>query len=136
MTNQTAPTVASEPPADVPAKKTPPLRILLTVLHLAALGVLGGGVIAIVATLLGLGLGLALVLGIGLLFVVGFVYAIYGVAWFEVARVRGLYDLDINDLRRRRRQSEGFGGWIRALGRQSVDGRMWRALANFAIACV
>ena len=136
MTNQTAPTMASAPPADASAKRTPPLRLFLTVLHLAALGVLGAIVISILAALFGTGVGLLLVFGVGLLFLAGLVYALYGVGWFEVARVRGLYDLDITDLQRRRRQRPGFGGWIRALGRQSIDGRMWRALANFAIACV
>ena len=136
MTNQTAPTTASVPPADAPPTKSPPLRVFLTILHLAALGVLGGGVIGILAALLGTGVAALFAFGIGLLFLVGLVYALYGVGWFEVVRVRGLYGLEIADLQPRRRQKAGFGGWLRSLGRQSVDGRMWRALASFAIACI
>lgn len=131
MTTQTA------PPAPVESPRTaPPLRLFLTILHLAALGVIGGGVIGILAAAFGTGVGLLFAFGIGALFLVGLVYALYGVGWFEVVRVRGLYGLDIPDLQPQRRRAPGFGGWIRSLGRQSIDGRMWRALANFAIACV
>lgn len=131
MTTQTV------PPATVDEPRTaPPLRLFLTILHLAAFGVLGGAVIAILATLFGTGIALVFVLGIGVFVLVGFVYALYGVGWFEIMRVRGLYDLDVPDLDPRRRQRPGFGGWLSSLGRQSIDGRMWRAVANFVIACV
>lgn len=119
-----------------PQRSAVPLRIFLTVLHLAALGVIGGGVIGILSVVLGAGLGLLFAFGVGLVFLVGLVYALYGVGWFEIVRVRGLYGLDIPDLQHRRRLSPGFGGWIRSLGRQSIDGRMWRAVASFVIACV
>lgn len=131
MTTQTVPATVSATPA-----KAPPLRLFFTILHLAALGVIGGGVIGILATVFGAGLALLFVLGIGLLFLVGFVYALFGVGWFEVVRVRGLYGLDIADLQPRRRQRPGFSGWLRSLGRQSIDGRMWRAVASFIIACI
>ncbi|WP_404436690.1 sensor histidine kinase [Microbacterium aerolatum] len=131
MTTQTVPSA----PADKP-RTAPPLRLFMTILHLAALGVVGGGVIGVLAALFGTGVGLLFVLGIGIVFLVGLVYALYGVGWFEVVRVRGLYGLDVADLQPRRRRAPGFGGWIRSLGRQSIDGRMWRALANFAIACI
>src|SRR5690606_1565988 len=38
-------------------------------------------------------------------------------------------------IRPRRRLRPGFGGWLRSLGRQFIDGPMWRAVANFVIAC-
>ncbi|MGY1550191.1 histidine kinase [Microbacterium sp. A588] len=131
MTTQTA-----SPAAETPPRVTPPLRIFLTVLHLAALGSLGGIILGILAGFFGAGVGLLFALGIGALFLVGFVYAVYGIGWFEVVRVRSLYDLDIPDLQARQRRTPGFGGWIRSLGRQSIDGSMWRAVANFAIACI
>lgn len=131
MTTQTVPATVSSTPA-----KAPPLRLFLTILHLAALGTLGGVVIGILAAAFGTGLALLFVLGIGLLFLVGFVYALFGLGWFEVVRVRGLYGLDVSDLQPRRRQRPGFGGWLRSLGRQSIDGRMWRAIASFVIACI
>lgn len=137
MTNQTAPPIANATPAGAtPRVKNPPLRVFTTILHLAALGVLGGGVIAILAALLGTGVAALFAFGIGIVFLVGLVYALYGIGWFEVMRVRGLYSLDIGDLQPRRSQSAGFGGWLRSLGRQSIDGRMWRALASFVIACL
>jgi signal transduction histidine kinase len=138
MTTPPVPPAPAAAPAAAPApqRAAAPLRIFLTVLHLAALGVIGAGVIGILSSVFGIGLGLLFAFGIGLLFLVGLVYALYGVGWFEIVRVRGLYALDVPDLAPRRRQVPGFGGWIRSLGRQSIDGRMWRAVASFAIACI
>ncbi|MGM1018433.1 MAG: sensor histidine kinase [Actinomycetota bacterium] len=130
MTQTTSPTGAPE------AVAAPPRRILLTILELAALGVVGSGILGMLAAMLGAGVGLLFVFGVGLVLLVGLVYALYGLGWFEVARVSGLYDVDLAPLRLRPRTRPGFGGWLRALGRQAIDGRMWRALANFAIACV
>ncbi|MBO0980310.1 histidine kinase [Microbacterium sp. SD291] len=114
----------------------PPLRIFVTILHLAALGVLGGAIFGTLSGLLGAGLGLLFVFGIGVILLVGLVYALFGVGWFEVARVGGLYGVPIAPLRRRTSDRPGFSGWLRSLGRQTIDSRMWRALANFALACI
>ncbi|WP_243228423.1 sensor histidine kinase [Microbacterium sp. CIAB417] len=129
MTNQTAHPAA-------PVAERPPVRLLLTILQLAALGVLGSAAIGILGGLLGAGVALVFAFGIGLIFLVGLVYAMFGVAWFEVARVSGLYSLGLPPLRWRPRTQPGFGGWLRSLGRQAVDGPMWRALVNFILACI
>lgn len=113
----------------------PPLRLFRTILHLAGMGIVGTVVLTILGTFLGTGVALTFVAGIGLVMLVGLVYALYGTGWFEIARVSGLYDLDLAPLRRRQRTRPGFGGWLRALGWQAIDGRMWRAIANFTIAC-
>lgn len=118
------------------AAASPPLRLPLTILHLAGAGVLGGGVIGVLGGLLGAGIGLLIVFGIGVFLLVGLVYALFGVGWFEVERVAGLYRVPTVPLRLRPRERPGFGGWLRTLGRQSVDGRMWRAVANFVITAV
>ncbi|MFE6996417.1 histidine kinase [Microbacterium sp. NPDC057659] len=132
-----APTVADTvPAASAPERPTPRLRILLTVLQLAGLGVIGAGVLTALSSLLAAGLATALVFGIGLVILVGLVYALFGVGWFEVARADGLYDLGVERLRLRPQTRPGFGGWLRAIGRQSIDGRMWRALVNFTLACI
>ncbi|MCK2033270.1 sensor domain-containing protein [Microbacterium sp. KSW4-4] len=86
--------------------------------------------------LLGTGLGLLFVFGVGIVVLVGLVYALFGVGWFEIARVAGLYRVPNAPLRLQRRDRPGFGGWLRSLGRQAIDGRMWRAVANFAITAV
>ncbi|AZH80285.1 hypothetical protein CSX12_00045 [Microbacterium sp. Y-01] len=86
--------------------------------------------------LLGTGLGLLFVAGIGLVLLVGLVYALYGLGWFEIARVGALYRTPIAPLRPQPRDRPGFGGWLRSLGRQAIDGRMWRAVANFAISAL
>lgn len=112
------------------------MRIFASILHLAALGVVGAGILGILTGLLGAGLGLLFAAGIGLLFLVALVYALFAVGWFEVARVGGLYDVQLAPLRWRSSGRPGFGGYLRSLGRQAIDGRMWRALANFALACL
>lgn len=129
MTTQTA------TPAPATAVK-PPLRLFLTILHLAGVGILGGAIFGMLGGLLGTGLGLLFAAGIGLVLLVGLVYALYGLGWFEVARVGALYRTPIAPLRLQPRDRPGFGGWLRALGRQAIDGRMWRAVANFAISAV
>lgn len=128
-------TIQTVSPALAPARK-PPLRIFLTILHLAAIGVLGGVVFGALAGLLGTGLGLLLVAGIGAVFLVGLVYAMYGLGWFEVARVSALYRMPVAPLSPQRRNAPGFMGWLRSLGRQSIDARMWRAIANFTMTAV
>lgn len=129
MTTQTA-----TPPQATGPK--PPLRLFLSILHLAGIGVIGGFIFATLSGLLGTGLGLLFAAGIGVVLLVGLVYALFGVGWFEVARVSALYKTPIAPLRWRPRDRPGFVGWLRALGHQAIDGRMWRALANFAITAV
>ena len=68
-----------------------PARVAGAIAQLAALGVIGPGVFAILMTLLGLGLGLLPVIGIGLLFVLAFVYVLFALSWLENARIDGLY---------------------------------------------
>ena len=132
-----APPVAPGSAAVAPADAArPPLRILLTILELAALGAVGSAAIGVLTGMLGVGLALVFVFGIGLIFLVGLVYALFGVGWFEQHRVSALYDLDLPALQWRPRAKPGFGGWLGNLDRQAVSGPMWRALANFVIACI
>lgn len=112
----------------------PPLRIMQTMLHLAALGMIGWIVVSIVASMFAAGFGLILAAGIGLLILVGLVYALYGLAWVETSRVDGLYSLGAPALRLRRQTASGFKAYLVALLRQTIDSRMWAALANFLIA--
>ncbi|GAA1315033.1 hypothetical protein GCM10020360_18960 [Nonlabens tegetincola] len=100
-------------------------------LHLAALGMLGWVALAVSAILVGLGLGLALVFGVGLLFLVALVYVLWGIAFFEVERVNGLYALGGPRLRAVHQRGTGLGGFLRTLGAQIVDGGMWQAIASF-----
>ncbi|MEJ6488651.1 histidine kinase [Leucobacter sp. USCH14] len=118
-------------PAAKWASKTP-FHLLLTVLHLAALGVVGFTITIVLATLLGTGIGM-LIIGIGLILLIAAVYALYGIAWFETFRVGGLYELSVTAPRWQERRGPGFSAWLGSVLRQSVDGRMWRAVANFAI---
>ena len=127
-------TAPASPAAAPEPSRRPPLRIGLTILHLAAVGIVGLTVLGLLIGALGMGIGLLLVLGIGAVVLVGLVYALFGIAWFETHRVSGLYRLGTPALRLVPRTGGGFKTWLRAVGRQSIDGRMWRALANFAIA--
>ncbi|WP_293694748.1 sensor histidine kinase [uncultured Agrococcus sp.] len=111
-----------------------PLRIPTTILHLAAMGALGWAVLSILIGIFSAGVSLILVLGIGLLLLVGLVYAIFGVAWLETTRVDGLYLLGAPPLRLRKQSEPGFKAYVMTFLRQTIDGRMWAALANFLIA--
>ena len=133
-----APTAAQIPtdraPRPEPAQPHPPTHLWLTILHLAAFGALGLATIGTLVGVFGAGVGLLFALGVGVFVLAGLVYALFGVAWFEVERVSGLYRLDAPPLALRRAPVPGFGAWLRAIARQSVDGRMWRALASFTLA--
>lgn len=118
-----------------PAAKTP-IRFWLTFLHLGALGVLGWVVLTVAMTLLGVGLGLVLLAGVGLVLLVGLIYVLYGVAALEVARVSGLYRLQAEPLRVQKPKKKTFGGWIRSLGSQLADGRMWAANGSFVVTTI
>lgn len=133
MTTQPA---ASSAPVALDSTPRPPLRLFLTILQLAALGAVSGAVYSLLSALLGVGLALLLVAGIGAIFLVALVYILFGLAWFEVARIGGLYGVPLTPLRLWPRRTRGFKGWLRALARQSIDGRMWRALANFTLASI
>lgn len=112
-----------------------PIRLFLTILGLAALGIVGSAVVGILSgARWASGFGLSFV-GIGLLVLVGLVYALFGLAWFEIARLNGLYDFGLPAAALAGGRRPGFGGWLLSLWRQAYNGRMWRALANFAIAC-
>lgn len=115
-------------------QEKPPLRIPLTMLHLAAVGVFGWIIISVLASALVIGVSLILLAGIGLVILVGVVYALFGVAWAETARIDVLYRLGTPPLQIRKRETPTFKGFVVALLRQSIDGRVWAALANLLIA--
>ncbi|SDG74704.1 sensor histidine kinase [Microbacterium pygmaeum] len=136
MTSQTAtPTTAV---AAVPSSSALPRPLIVAgaAAQLAALGVVGPIAFTILITLLGVGVGLLPVLGIGLILLLGFVYALYGLAWLETARVDGLYALGLPGLRPRTRTTPGFGGFLRVIWHQFIDPSMWRAVASIAIATI
>ncbi|MBL3699509.1 sensor histidine kinase [Leucobacter luti] len=126
--------MSSSPSAAPPRAARPPFRILLTILHLAALGLFGWAVVSVLLMLFAVGIGTAILLGIGLLFLGALVYALFGTAWFETERVRGLYDLPVPTLTLQRPSAPGFGAYLRAMAWQSIDGRMWRGVASFVVA--
>lgn len=118
------------------ARRPGPLLHLGAIAQLAALGVAGSIAFTVLFGLLSVGISLVLVFGIGLLFLIGFVYALYAAAWIEYERVEGLYRYGLPALRPRRRERPGFAGWLRSLWRQFTDGPMWRGVASVAIATV
>src|SRR5690625_3378369 len=114
----------------------PPRQLGLTLLHLAVLGTLGWGIVGGLAGLLGLGVGLLFVLGLGVIVLLGVFYALFGIAWFEIARAARLYDLPAQPLAWRSQPQPGFVGYLKSLGRNLTHGRMWAALGNFLLACL
>lgn len=119
-----------------PRRVATPARLAGAVAQLAALGILGPGVFAVLATLLGLGLGLLPAVGIGLLSLLLLVYVLYALSWLENARIDGLYGFDLPARRPRRSDKPGFGGFLHTVWLQFVDPAMWRAIANGTIATI
>ncbi len=113
-----------------------PGRVAGAAAHLAALGVVGPAVFTGLFSLLGSGFGLLAALLVGVLVLVVFVYALFAVAWFERARVDGLYDLGLAPLRPRRSPKHGFVGVLHTIWLQAIDPLQWRAVASFTIATV
>lgn len=113
-----------------------PAHVAGAVAQLAALGIIGPAVFTVLATLLGLGLGLLPLLGIGLLFLVALVYTLFALSWLETARIDGLYGFDLPRRRPRRSPKTGFGGFLHTIWLQAIDPGMWRAVAHGAIATI
>jgi signal transduction histidine kinase len=118
------------------ARRFAPGPLLGAIAQLAALGIVGPIVFAILFSLLGMGLGLLPLLGVGVVFLVGLVYALFGLAWLETARVGGLYGLDLPALAPRGRVRPGFGGFLATIWHQFTDGAMWRGVASAALSSV
>jgi signal transduction histidine kinase len=127
---------SAAPPAPSRAALLSPWPLAGSVAQLAALGIVGPLAFTVLITLLATGLGLVFALGIGLVLLVVFVYALFALAWLEVARVEGLYGLGLPAPRLRPRMRPGFGGYLQSLWHQSIDSAMWRAIASVAIATV
>ena len=132
-TTVTATTAATAAPPH-PRARRGPLVLLGAIAQLAAVGIAGSIAFAILGTLLSLGVSLLLVLGIGLLFLIALVYGLFALAWVEYERVEGLYGYGLPVLHPRSRLRPGFGGWLRTLWAQFIDGPMWRGVASAAIA--
>ena len=113
----------------------PPLRLGSTLLHMALLGSFGLVLISLLLGWLGLGIGLTVVLGLGLIFLAGLLYTIFGISRLEVLRISGLYDIEVAPLVWRARRREGFGEYVRSLGRNAANGRMWAAMGSFVFSC-
>ncbi len=123
------------PPAPVKSTSSPRL-VAGAILQLAALGVVGVGVLTMLLSLLATGVGLIAAFGVGLVILAGLAYVLFAVAWVERARVDGLYGFGLPPLRLRRSGLPGFGGAVRTVWRQAIDPHVWRAIANFTIATV
>ncbi|WP_431710417.1 sensor histidine kinase [Glutamicibacter uratoxydans] len=93
--------------------------------------------LVIVSLLLGwlaAGTGLILLAGFGLVLLLGLLYTVFGLSWLEIERVSQLYNLPVASLRWRERNAPGFSSYIRSVGRNLGNGRMWAAFGNFVLA--
>ncbi len=129
-------TTASPPALAEPGRIASPLRVAGAALQLVAVGVIGPIIFTILITLLSLGVGLLPVLLIGVLFLVAFIYALFGLSWLETARVDGLYAFGLPQRRPRTSGRPGFGGFLRTLWLQLIDPAVWRSVASIALATV
>ncbi|MDN5732363.1 MAG: hypothetical protein L0I94_09435, partial [Yaniella sp.] len=108
-------TSTTAPPAAHKAAR-PPLRLGLTLLHLAVMGSLGWAVIGLLGGAIGAGIGLLFVLGVGVIVLLGVLYALFGLAWFEIERIASLYKLPAHSLTWRPATQPGFVGYLKSLG--------------------
>ena len=113
-----------------------PRHVAGAIAQLAALGAIGPAVFGGLFGLLGAGVGLLFAVLIGAVLLAGLVYALFGIAWFEQARLDGLYGFDLPALRTRRSPKPGFGGVLHTIWLQAIDPRQWRAVASFAVSTV
>jgi len=127
-------------PPSAPADTAPsrvriatPGRIAGAAAQLAALGLVGPVVFSALFGMLGGGLGLLVAMLVGVVVLVALVYALFAVAWFERARVDGLYGFGLPLLRPRRSTRPGFVGFLHTIWLQAIDPGQWRAVASFAI---
>lgn len=117
-----------------PGSARPPLRFLYTLLQLSLLGSVGLVILPLFAGWLAAGVGLTFLIGLGLPVLLGLIYAIFGLSWLEIERVSDLYDLPVAALRWRARTEPGFGAYLRSVGRNLANGRMWAAFGSFTLA--
>lgn len=111
-------------------RTTPPWRILSTAAHLAFLGTIGVAAAGLLVGYAAMAIGFIPLAGIGLVLLVGLVYILYAIGWWETARVAGLYRLRVPLPAFALRPEKSFSGWLRSIGHQLTNGRMWRALAS------
>lgn len=142
----TTASVLPPPPSTLPAppgavsrpgvRISTPGRVAGAIAQLAALGVVGPAVFGALFGLFGAGVGLLFALLVGAVLLAGLVYALFGVAWFEQARLDGLYGFDLPALRVRRSPKRGFVGVLHTIWLQAIDPRQWRAVASFTVSTV
>ena len=108
-------------------------RTLATAAHLAALGIIGPVTIAVLASIFGAGVAALFALGIGVLLLAVVAFAFWAIAWFEEARVAGLFGLDVP---RRRMPRSPRTDWVRVphtVWVQVVDRHNLRSTLHFVI---
>ncbi|PZO56297.1 MAG: sensor histidine kinase, partial [Leifsonia xyli] len=76
-----------------------PGRVAGAAAQLVALGLIGPTIFGALFGLLGAGVGMLFALLFGVVLLAGLVYALFGIAWFERARVDGLYGIGLPALR-------------------------------------
>lgn len=134
--DMTTPATSQTPAVPARSRRIRPLIHLGALAQLAALGIVGTALFTVLITFLSLGVSLLVAAGIGLLFLIAFVYLLWATGWLEYERVDGLYGYGLPPLRARRSGVPGFGGWLRTLWQQFIDGPMWRGVASAAISTV
>jgi signal transduction histidine kinase len=116
-----------------PTPKRARLRFWLSFLHVVAMGFAGSLTVGLLIALIVSGFSSLFAAGLGVIALVGAVYALWGVAWFENERVSGLYDLPIGRLPFPKSEKQGFVGWLHSLWLIIRTGRMWAVLGSFTL---
>src|SRR5690625_7762299 len=91
----------------------PPLRLGLTLLHLAVMGSIGWAIIGFLGGAIGAGIGLLFLLCFGVVVLLSVLYALFGIAWLEFERIASLFTINAHHLNWRPRTQPGLTGAIR-----------------------
>lgn len=121
-------------PPQTPAPVHLPWRPAATTAHLTLLGVVGSLALGLLAGYIVAAVVLIPIAGVGVLMLVGLVYLLYAMSWWETGRIAGLYRLDIPQPRFTPRTAPTFGGWVKSLGAQLASASMWRSLMSAFVA--
>src|SRR5699024_1865553 len=128
-------TSTTAPPAAHKAQR-PPLRLGLTLLHLAVMGSLGWVIIGLLGGAIGAGVGFLFVLDLSSITLLDYLFVMFVLAWFGFERTASLYNVPVPPLTLRPRIQLTFGGYLMSLGSTLGTGRMLAALGNCLLASI
>lgn len=121
------------PPSEEPTlTAATPLKFFTVWAHFFFLATLGAFILGGLFSTLLTGVS-TLLAGVGVILLVGCLYAIFGLSWFEYERVNGLYKNGIQPLSWISSGERTFVGWLKSLWLNLSSSRMWLGFLSFCL---